>query len=261
MDNLELDLECGTNIDLATTQLNYARFILLAQNKNISEHERIGFPDAYRNGFEEAISNDICSKLDNFSKTGGSILDIGCGASPLTDKLVSIFLAAGLKVSLIDSPEMLSHIKEQENVKKIEGCFPKNLSLINDLCSEGYDYILCYSVLHYIFIDANIFDFVDAVISLLKPGGSALIGDIPNISKRKRFFSSTTGKKFHKQFMKTTDDPIVDFFKIEFNQIDDSVLAGMIQRAQALGCDAYLIPQANNLPMHNRRDDLLIRKP
>lgn len=258
---IENELIYGRDLNLATTALNYERFIFLAQNKNISQNERIGFPDSYRQGFEEAICNDIIRKFDNILHQNGYILDIGCGASPLTYMLLTIFKKHKLNVTLVDSAAMLDHINDEDNVHKIVGLFPKNSNKIKETFPNGYDYILCYSVLHYIFVDANIFDFIDSVIDLLKPGGMALIGDIPNISKRKRFFSSDAGKIFHKKFTQTTEDPIVDHFKIEFNQIDDSVIFGMMQRAQRHGCDAYLIPQPNNLPMHNRRDDLLIRKP
>jgi len=44
-------------------------------------------------------------------------------------------------------------------------------------------------------------------------------------------------------------------------KIDDAVLADLIARAQACGCDAYLLPQGAGLPMANRRDDLLIVRP
>ncbi len=258
--DLKSTLLNSNEIDLASTPLNYERFKYLAQNVNISPEERIGFPAAYRAGFEAAIIRDITAKLDNFSNRKGTILDIGCGASPLTNMLLETFSAHELEVTLLDSSEMLQHIPEQKNIEKIPGLFPQNLEAIQTAAPNGYDYILCYSVLHYVFLDANIFYFLDALISLLKPGGTALIGDIPNISKRKRFFSSSTGKEFHKQFMQTEEEPIVDIFKIEFTQIDDGVLAGMIQRAQNFGCDAYLMPQAKDLPMHNRRDDLVIRK-
>lgn len=88
-----------------------------------------------------------------------------------------------------------------------------------------------------------------------------LIGDIPNVSKRKRFFASEAGIKFHQSFMQTDEIPDVDFRSVEFNRIDDAVLLGVIMRARAQGCDAYWLPQAEGLPMANRREDLLIAKP
>ena len=80
-------------------------------------------------------------------------------------------------------------------------------------------------------------------------------------SKRKRFFASDTGVKFHQEFMKTTEIPLVKFNQIEHAQIDDSVVMGIVQRARQQGFDAYLLPQSNSLPMANRREDILIIRP
>ena len=60
--------------------------------------------------------------------------------------------------------------------------------------------------------------------------------------------------------MQTDEAPVVAWLKVERNKIDDAVLAGLVQRAQSAGCDAYILPQPSTLPMANRREDLLIRK-
>ncbi len=88
-----------------------------------------------------------------------------------------------------------------------------------------------------------------------------LIGDVPNVSKRKRFFASDTGKRFHKEFMKTDRDPEVRFNQIELNYMDDSVVLALVQRARAQGFEAYILPQGPGLPMANRREDILITRP
>ncbi|WP_237181328.1 hypothetical protein [Paraburkholderia tropica] len=88
-----------------------------------------------------------------------------------------------------------------------------------------------------------------------------LIGDIPNVSKRKRFFASETGKQFHMRHMKTDQAPVVEFNKIEHGQIDDAVVMALVERARAQGFDAYVLPQGNGLPMANRREDVLIVRP
>lgn len=255
------DLSTLKQIDLAKTPLNYERFRQLAKNKNLSDEERIGFPVEYRRGYENHIIADITSKLDNLDKDGGTLLDIGCGASPLTDALLRTFYEKGLSVTINDSDEMLAHIPNTPDVKKQSGLFPDNLDDLLKAEPKGFDYILCYSVLHYIYVDSNIFDFTDAIMLALKPGGAALIGDIPNISKRKRFFTSETGVKFHQNFMKTTERPSVNHLQIEREHIDDAVLKAMVSRAHNAGYNAYILPQGKNLPMQNRRDDLIIRRP
>ena len=50
-------------------------------------------------------------------------------------------------------------------------------------------------------------------------------------------------------------------FLIEEEKMDDAVILSIIMRAQAAGFNAYLMPQAQELPMSNRRDDILIVKP
>ena len=115
--------------------------------------------------------------------------------------------------------------------------------------------------MHYVFAEGNVFSFIDKAIQLLAAGGELLIGDIPNTSQRKRFFDSETGIAFHRQFMGTDDKPEVVFNQLEPGEIDDAVLIGLMLRARASGCDAYVLPQRADLPMANRREDLLIRRP
>ena len=88
-----------------------------------------------------------------------------------------------------------------------------------------------------------------------------LIGDIPNISKRKRFFSSEAGKRFHHEFTQSSTNPDVTFNCINHDEIDDSIVFSLIGRARLSGFDAYLVPQNPALPMANRREDILIFRP
>ena len=61
--------------------------------------------------------------------------------------------------------------------------------------------------------------------------------------------------------MKTTNLPKVTFNQIEHDQIDDTVVFALLQRARAQGFDAYVLPQNPKLPMANRREDILITRP
>jgi hypothetical protein len=155
---------------------------------------------------------------------------------------------------------MLGHLPNEPFIEKVSALYPKCPEVISRL--EGkVDVVICYSVLHYILVDVAFFRFLDTSLSLLAQGGQMLIGDIPNISKRKRFFSSETGIRFHQEFMKTKEQPEVVFNKIEHDQIDDAVVFALLQRARAQGFDAYVVPQNPNLPMANRREDILITRP
>lgn len=256
------DLITVRSINIGKFDLSYESFRKIAKNPHVSAHERVGFPNSYREGFTADIAQDIIYKLDIVDKAGGSLLDIGCGASPLTSTLLDKFSSCNIKAVLVDSPEMLEKLDTSTASQhhKIAGRFPDVLDQVMAIAPEGYQAILCYSVLSCMIIDQNIFDIIDAICLSLAPGGTALIGDIPNESKRNRFFSTDTGIQFHKSFMKTISPPTVEHYKIKRNTIDESVLNGLIARARSNGCHAYLLPQPKSLPMANRRDDLLIQK-
>ncbi|MBY0499334.1 MAG: class I SAM-dependent methyltransferase [Nitrosomonas sp.] len=240
--------------------LGFEDFRKLAKDESLSKYERIGFPDAYRSGKEELIFKDIVGKLTLLNEEGKTILDIGPGCSDLPRIMVNHCKPRKHSLILVDSPEMLDQLPEDPCVEKIAAFYPDCTQLI-DRTAGKVDVILCYSVLHYIFVDTSIFRFLDISLSLLAPGGQMLIGDIPNVSKRKRFFASETGIRFHQEFMKTTDMPEVEFNRIEHAQIDDAVILSLLQRARAQGFDAYVLPQNIDLPMANRREDILIVRP
>jgi len=238
----------------------YEDFRRLAGDSTLSKYERIGFPDSCRAGFEEAIFRDICTKLGNLTTAKRTVLDIGPGCSDLPGMLISLGRAKGHSLVFVDSAEMLAHLPDEPFLEKVPALYPNCPDLVSRLQGR-VDAILCYSVLHYIFIDTAFFRFVDVSLSLLAPGGQMLIGDIPNVSKRKRFFSSQTGVSFHREFMKTSADPIVEYNRIEEDQIDDAVVFALLQRARLAGFDAYVLPQDPALPMANRREDVLIIRP
>ena len=240
--------------------IGFEDFRRLAQDKTLSKFERIGFPDNYRKGYETAIFADIQTKLSKLNEREQKVLDIGPGCSDLPTMLIEHCRAHSDKLYLIDSAEMLAHLPDQPFISKLPALYPNCPEFIA-ANQEQLDVILCYSVLHYVFVDVAFFQFLDCSLSLLAPGGQFLIGDIPNISKRKRFFASETGVRFHQQFMKTEETPVVEFNRIEPDLIDDAVVMSIVQRARAAGFDAYVVPQNPALPMANRREDILILRP
>jgi cyclopropane fatty-acyl-phospholipid synthase-like methyltransferase len=240
--------------------LGFEDFRRLAIEETLSKYERIGFPDSYRAGYEEAIFSDIRSKLTKLEGQGCQVLDIGPGCSDLPGMLIDLCREKNHTLTLIDSAEMLAHLPEESFIEKIAALYPNCPEAISKLQGK-VDAILCYSVLHYILVDAAFFRFLDTSLSLLAPRGQMLIGDIPNISKRKRFFASQSGVRFHQEFMKTTEVPQAAFNQIEPDQIDDAVVFALIQRARLAGFDAYVLPQNPALPMANRREDILIIRP
>ena len=145
-------------------------------------------------------------------------------------------------------------------VAKHAGRYPDAVDL-GDTLQGRVDAKLCYSVLHYVFVDMPLHRFIYASLALLAPGGQLLIGDVPNVSRRKRFFASDNGRRFHRAFTGGDEDPAVLFNRIEPDQIDDAVMLGIVHRARLQGFDAFIVPQDPRLPMANRREDLLVTRP
>lgn len=238
--------------------LDFKGFQKLASDPRLSKYEKIGFPDHYRAGYEERIFQDICSKLTNLNAPRKRVLDIGPGCSDLPHMLLELCEKNSHEVTLLDSQEMLDHLPDSKLARKIAGLFP---NCADKLKSQRFDVILCYSVLQYIAVDSSVSEFIDASLDLLDSGGQFLIGDIPNVSKRRRFFSSEAGIQFHRNFTKDNSLPELEPKGNENTKIDDGVILSILEQARNRGCDAYVLPQGEKLPMANRREDILICRP
>lgn len=241
--------------------LSYEDFKNLASDKSLSIYQKIGFPNEYRKGKEEYIYQDIIQKLGfDINPSGKCILDIGPGCSELPLLIMQYCEMNECDILLVDSAEMLEQLPKLNNAQKFEGYFPNDVPVLINNYQKKIDYIVAYSIFHYIFYNTCIFKFIDAALSLLKPGGKLLIGDIPNISKRKRFFSTEAGIKFHQEFTNSKSMPELPDLQNDYAHIDDGVIMGIMQRYRGFGFDTYLLPQNSKLPMNNRREDLLICK-
>jgi len=244
-------------------KLTYDKFKNLAKDKSLSKYERIGFPNSYRDGYEENIFIDITKKLSNIRKKNKVIIDIGPGCSQLPEMIINKCRNNGHRLFLIDSEEMLSQLPNGRFITKIPKRYPDDCQCLfedEDIVGK-VDVILSYSVFHYIFDESNPFYFIDKSLELLSSGGEFLLGDIPNLSMRKRFFSSNNGILYHQEFTGTNEIPDIKFNTIETGAIDDAVLLSILLRCRNAGFDAYILPQQDDLPMANRREDILIRKP
>lgn len=239
--------------------LKFEDFRELANDDNLSPYQKIGFPDAYRKDKEALIFRDIREKLKlGDGRTGAVILDIGAGCSGLAQLIIGYSEQQQHELLLVDHKEMLDQLPDRSFIKKYYGYFPDDTPDIINKYTGGIDAIICYSIFHYVFYNTCCFRFLDMAVSLLKPGGRLLIGDIPNISKRKRFFSTPAGIAFHQQFTQTDTLPELTHLQPEPAQMDDGVVFGILNRYRNFGFETYLLPQADDLPMANRREDLLI---
>jgi hypothetical protein len=251
----------GSRIDWTEYDgLTYDDFRLRAVDSSLSLSEKIGFPDELREGTEERILDTVVALLELDGRTGMTVVDIGCGCGVLTRRLLELCGDRGHRLVLVDSPEMLGQLPDAAWMTKVPGRFPDSAAEMDGYRGRA-DAVLAYSVLQCIFVEASIFEFVDTALELLATGGTLLIGDVPNVSKRKRFFATEHGAAFHRAFMGTAEDPTVDFNVSERGKIDDAVLLGLLARARAHGFDSYLLPQPADLLFANRREDVLIKRP
>jgi hypothetical protein len=240
-------------------ELSFDKFKKMASDSSLSRYEKIGFPDEYRLGKEPLIYEDILRKLPRLFENSINVLDIGPGCSDLPRMFIDNAKNRDQRIIMVDSEEMLSLLPDCDHLTKIAAMYPDCPGLF-ERYTGAIDVIIVYSVLQYIFAELSVFDFLDKTLSLLSNGGAVLLGDIPNISKRKRFFSSETGLKFHEKFMGDKNYPELKYNILEEKQIDDSVVFALLMRARAQGFDSYILPQGIDLPMSNRREDILITR-
>jgi SAM-dependent methyltransferase len=203
---------------------------------------------------EKFILPDIVQKLE--LNTADSVLDIGCGAGNLTIPL-SFWVR---DITGIDHPSCIARFRRRfsdNSVKLITGSF------METQIASMFDKILCYSVLHYLSSEAEVIAFVDKALGLLKPGGKALFGDIPNSLKKKRFLASAFGQQFDREWRLEQQEfnepnPIQLPSDPEVVQFDDDMILRIVGRFRRQNFNCYLLPQSPSLPMGYTREDLLI---
>lgn len=242
-------------------RLDYEGFRALAGDPSLSRHEKVGFPDSYREGREHAIFRDMLAKLPSLQRRRVRVLEIGPGCSQLPQLLSAHCAQQAGQITFVDSAEMLALLPDAPHARHVAGRFPDAVRGESERVAGPFDTIVAYSVLQYVFAEGNVFDFVDTCLGLLADGGELLLGDLPNATMRKRFFASADGVATHQRYTGRPEAPQVTFNQLEPGALDDSVLLGLLARARAHGFHAWLVPQAAELPMANRREDILIRKP
>jgi hypothetical protein len=241
--------------------LRFEDFRQLALDPGLSRHEKVGFPSSYREGKEDAIFADMQAKLQVLQRPGPTVLEIGPGCSALPVQLAALCAQRGGRVIFVDSAEMLALLPEGPHIEKLPGAFPAAVGHRFDALRGRVDAIVAYSVIQYVFAEGNLWDFLDRCLLLLADGGELLLGDLPNQTMRKRFFASEAGQRQHREYTGRDEKPVVEFNRPLPGEMDDSVVLALLARARAQGFHAWVVPQAAALPMANRREDILIRKP
>ena len=252
----------GRDIDFGKfDDITYDAFRRRALDTSLSVHEKVGFPDQYREGREQLILDDIESKLTRLSSEGQVVVDIGSGCGPLASAVVDLCVHRGHRLYQVDSPEMLALLPAASGVTRVPGRFPDDCGDLLEQLRGRAHCVLAYGVLPCVFAESNVFAFVDRSLELLADGGQLLLGDLANDSKRRRFFASESGVRFHQAFMGTTERPEVRFNALEPESFDDAVVLSILARCRSAGFDAYVVPQRTDLPFSNRREDVLVTRP
>lgn len=238
----------------------YEEFRARAGDASLSLNQKAGFPDEHRVDRSSDIFRDIAAKVPALLDNGRKLLDIGAGCGELAHHLIQETERRGQFLSLVDSPEVLAHLPDRPHLTKVAGQFPLCLNNVTKPFGP-FDGILAYSVAQYVFKEGNLFAFVDAAIELLSPNGALLLGDIPNSSMRSRFLTSPSGADYHLRYHADLPRPVATFNSPHPGLIDDAVVLGLVARARGSGLQAFIVPQSVDLPMANRREDVLIRRP
>jgi hypothetical protein len=239
--------------------LRFEDFQRMARDPSLTANERSGFPESYRAGAEQAIVSDIVAKLPVLTGEPATIVDIGCGATPLTFALIELCREHEHELLLIDGEDVLAQLPDGPGLTKLAGRFPDLAEI--ESWSGRCDAIVVYSVMQLVFVEASIFGFFDAALAMLRPGGRLLFADLPNQSMRRRFLASEKGHAFHHEYMQTDDPPDLPWPALPTPELDDASVVALLSRARAAGLHAWLMPQAPQLPMANRREDLLVERP
>lgn len=246
--------------DQQHTGLTYDDFRRRAMDQRMSDHEKIGFPDSYRAGAEEAIFADMLAKLPALRDSRRTIIDIGCGCGPLAQLMVQHCARQQHRLILVDSSEMLAQLSPGTAGERRAHRFPEDPEFVEEFRGTA-DAVVLYSVIHHEFISGNLWRLFDAVCALLAGDGRALLGDIPNRSMRTRLFSSENGRAFHRAFTASDTEPPIPAYGIAHGEIDDAVILALLMRARNQGIHGYVMPQPEGLPFFNRREDILLQHP
>lgn len=209
-----------------------------AKDISLTLEEKMGFSKEHRLGKDSLFLDFFLKVIPNLNNNKIAVLDIGSGCGELVTLLYNYLLETRSTLTLIDSEEMLSNISLK--IEKVAGRFPQELSTFISENQNKYDVIIINSVLQHVWLDSNPFSFIEEALTLLKKEGYLLLGDIPNYSKAQRYFKLQEN--------------------LPQERIDDSILLSIVSRLRSKGYESYLIPHSKDLPLKDRRENILVYK-
>jgi len=232
-------------------RISYENYALLARSKT-NRAEKAGRYNIQQNALRRVVL-DVATKLE--LRPEHDLLEIGCGTGEL---LIPIsFLVKS--VTGVDHPVVLKALESRFSSENLS-CVPGNFL---DVEIKGrFDRVLVYSVVQLLSDEDELLRFVTKAASLLRPAGSMLIGDFPNLDKKARFLSTEAGRAFEKEWKlelaRTGGRDLPDLVPDnQFVRCDDPTLCRMVAHLRKEGLDTYLLPQSPKLPFGRTREDVL----
>lgn len=230
---------------------NFSDFSELAKS-DIESSQKIGFDEDTRSSsIDQILFNDMIEKVNYFLESNlsdANILDIGCGCSYFTNFLIKYSALNNNNLYLLDSEEMLININNHyENVIKIPGKFPMSSSLLKKIVGK-VDLVILNSVIHHVFLENNLFNFLESAVKYLNHFGIIYIGDIPNASMQNRQLDNYE-EAIYKRHSIQGDE-----------RFNDSIILSLVSYFRGFGFNAYLMPKPYSYKFSNSREDLIITK-
>lgn len=239
----------------STSFENYTRLATAVGTDNTEVSGRYGFQASA----ERRIVPDVAAKLRLVVED--SLLEIGCGPGNLLVPLAQMVANA----TGIDNEASLARLAVRVGTPSpIEMYSGDFLSM--SLPDRRFSKVLVYSVLQYMADAVEAAIFVRRALSLLSPGGMALIGDLPNVDKKRRFLMSPSGERLAREWQSRVsaagghpfDELPADNRLVT---VDDALVLGLAADGRSAGFECYVLPQPTNLPFGNTREDLLFVSP
>ncbi|MFT4927229.1 MAG: ubiquinone/menaquinone biosynthesis C-methylase UbiE [Phenylobacterium sp.] len=189
---------------------------------------------------------DIRAKLlpDNHSGPTDSILDVGCGNALVLSRLAANFT----HIYGVDYGYAMIE-KARENLSR--GTFKQGEAGSLNFADNRFDRVLCYSIFHYFPDQKYVYQAIEQMIRVCKPGGVILIGDLLD-STAEQAFKAAADIEYEKALpliFRYSQWLFVDFDKIKQH---------FEQKFASQGLKVEVLSQPEHFKLRHYRKDLRI---
>lgn len=219
-------------------------------------YTELGGRFSFQKAEEKNIVHDVVGKLD--LNPSDDLLEIGCGPGNLLIPLCFLVNSA----TGMDHPNIIEKLRMRFTDPSLT-LVPGNF--LDVKLDRIFSKILIYSVVHYMSHANEFITFVQKAVDLLKPGGRLLVGDIPNMDKKRCFQSTMEGQRASETWRRLTESNLPQDFERNFTDpelvnIDDELVMQIIRYFRGKDLHAYVLLQPVCLPLCHTREDILLEK-